>query len=296
MTNIQFSNQENLMNFQDNFRDQVKPATQAQTGTGRKLKLIPVALIFVVIFVGVVIFAKIQTEKRLAQLDTDQTLVTTNISGNLIRENDIQPQDQATNAAIPSATPSAQMRLTGEAQVVPTPTPVPTPIPTPRTIATPVPTATPVPAVVLPTNPTPTPTPSNSGGSQVVVLPREGSSQTTTQTRTVVVQEDNTYKPSTPYLETCGDFRDDRWQDLKVVLPKFENGGRAAVEYWVQVGKNNGNNDVRDQRFSQTDQVVFGGTYDNNQEYFVRFAIRMDGGEWQKWSNTLRFKCERKVI
>jgi hypothetical protein len=149
---------------------------------------------------------------------------------------------------------------------------------------------------VLPQNHTPTPVPNQSGGA--VVLPRldQQTTTTTSETRTVVIPADNTYKPATPYLETCGEFRDDQWQDLKVVLPKFEHDGRNAVEYWVQVGTSNGSNDIRDQRFSQTDRVVFTGTYGNNRQYFVRFAIRMDGGDWQKWSNTLRFKCEHKIV
>jgi hypothetical protein len=280
MSELQFTNQENQVNFaNDGLRSQSRVAKNRP-----QLKFIPIALGCAVVFVGAVIFSKIQTEKMISENDLTLDLNAPNITGGLVRENAISPLDQATDEATLSATQNRLRSLTsptpkanGPVVVTPTPIsvaapnkPVATPIPTPKVVATSV--TTPKPVVTLPTTTSET--------------------KNTTETRTVV-QDDDTYKPGTPYLESCGDFSDEKWHNLKIGLPKFEKDGKAAVEYWVQVGKSVGSNETYDHRFQQTDRVVFAGEYDNRQEYFVRFAIRMEGGDWQKWSNTLRFKCER---
>ncbi|MBQ6154475.1 hypothetical protein IJI99_01175 [bacterium] len=101
------------------------------------------------------------------------------------------------------------------------------------------------------------------------------------------------YKPATPYLENCGRQDGDRFREVRVVLPKFEKDGKAAVEYHVQIGTEDGRNDVWDHRYEQTDRVVFSIDLDNARTYYVRYRIRMEGGDFQEWSNTFWFRCNR---
>ena len=101
-------------------------------------------------------------------------------------------------------------------------------------------------------------------------------------------------KPYTPYIENCGNFDGGhRWNDARIVLPKYERDGKAAVEYEVNVGTSVGNSDVWSHRYEQTDRVVFSLGIDDEREYFVRFRVRMDGGNFGDWSDTFRFKCHR---
>ena len=102
------------------------------------------------------------------------------------------------------------------------------------------------------------------------------------------------YKPSTPYIESCGRFDGgNRWNDVRIVLPKFEKDGKAAQEYHVQIGTDNGRNDVYDHTYQQTDRVVFSYNLDDYRTYYVRYQIRMNDGDWRDWSDTFYFRCHR---
>ncbi len=103
----------------------------------------------------------------------------------------------------------------------------------------------------------------------------------------------NNNKPFTPYIETCGNADGDRFNDAKIVLPKFSRDGKDAVEYEVNVGTSNGGSDVHSHRYEQRDRVVFGIGIDNEKEYFVRYRVRMEGGDFGDWSDTFRFVCHR---
>lgn len=285
MSNIQFSNQENQVNF-------ASSTTSTNTYRRKKntqLRFLPTAIICAFVFIGAVIFAKLQTQKQLNQEANDlgqQAEV-----GELLREQSPQPQDTilATQEGIVSNTPvtknpGIQQNMTAsEASKLAKPTIKPKPSAKPTPVATSKPkNITPKPAVIL--------NPQNSSTTQTTTQ----NPAVITEEKTVVIKADESYKPANPYMETCGEFKDGRWHNLKVVLPAFEKDGKKAVEYWLQVGTSSGSNNVFDKRFSQTDRVVFAETYDNNREYFVRFAIRMENGDWQLWSNTLSFKCEMK--
>jgi len=100
-------------------------------------------------------------------------------------------------------------------------------------------------------------------------------------------------KPYTPYIENCGNADGDRWNDAKIVLPKYSRDGKDAVEYEVNVGTSNGASDVHSHRYEQRDRVVFGISIDNEKEYFVRYRVRMEGGDFGDWSDTFRFVCHR---
>lgn len=104
----------------------------------------------------------------------------------------------------------------------------------------------------------------------------------------------NNNKPYTPYIENCGNFDGgNRWNDAKIVLPKYSRDGKDAVEYEVNVGTSNGGSEVHSHRYEQRDRVVFGVSIDNEREYFVRYRVRMDGGDFGDWSDTFRFVCHR---
>lgn len=291
MSEIQFSNQENQVNFAQNKRSE---HYSRYKNNQPQWRFVPVAIICAFVFIGAVIFAKLQTQKKLAD-EQPHAPSSPNTVGEILRENSLQPQDSipatqtGMTANIPVAKPGITSTLlaTGSGdKTLPANTPVPLPTPKLQPHA---PTTKPV---VVINQPAPAPNP------RAVITPHPtpvtGPTHTTTTTTTTVVKSDESYKPANPYMETCGEHRDGRWHNLKVVLPAFEKDGKKAVEYWLQVGESVGSNNVFDRRFSQSERVVFSETYDNNKDYYVRFAIRMDGGDWQMWSNTLRLKCEIK--
>ena len=101
-------------------------------------------------------------------------------------------------------------------------------------------------------------------------------------------------KPYTPYLENCGNFDGgNRWNDARVVLPKYERDGKSAVEYEVNVGTSVGNSDTYSHRYEQTDRVVFSVSIDNERDYYVRYRVGFDGQGFGDWSDTFRFRCRR---
>lgn len=284
MSNIQFSNQENQVNFAPSATDNNSYRRQKNPSW----RFVPTAIICAFVFIGAVIFAKLHTQKNLiqeaGQPDEQQAKV-----GELLREQSLQPQDAilATQEGVVNQVPVVkpgikQNNATGSAKQS---TPTIKPSAKPAVVATPTPASK--------------PQKSNQPESGVILSPQTPTTThqgpvVITEEKTVVVKADESYKPANPYMETCGEFSDGRWRNLKIVLPAFEKDGKKAVEYWLQVGTSSGSNNVFDKRFSQTDRVVFAESYDNNREYFARFAIRMENGDWQLWSNTLSFKCEMK--
>lgn len=283
MSNIQFSNQENQVNF-------APSATGGNAYRSKKnaqLRFIPTAIICAFVFIGAVIFAKLQTQKNLIQ-EADNLDQQVGV-GELLREQSPLPQDailatqEGVVSQVPVVKPGIKDNLIASDAGKLTNISV-KPSAKPAVIATP----TPKPQK---TNPAVIVSPQNSTTTQTTTHQNPA---VVTEEKTVVVKADESYKPANPYMETCGEFSDGRWRNLKIVLPAFEKDGKKAVEYWLQVGTSSGSNNVFDKRFSQTDRVVFAESYDNNREYFARFAIRMEDGDWQMWSNTLSFKCEMK--
>lgn len=313
MTNIQFNNQENQTNFIPHEQEVAQPSFDLPPR--RNFRFVPMAILASFVFIGGLIFYKMQiTDKErnlTAQLDVSSSSLTSSnqpsTAGNIVRETPIQPQDQivinpedpairaTTNAAEDIEKPASPTTFISEAS--PQPTSINRNIiPTATSdnkgiIVTSSPTPTPPTTSTLKATPTPTPKPVTTVSTSTTnnTQPTSG---TTTITKTTYIIDDR-YKPNTPYLETCGQFEDGKWQNAKIVLPKFDKNNENASEYWVQVGKNHNANDVFDHKYQQTDRVVFELKLDNHQEYFVRFAIKIGQGEFQKWSNTLRFKCER---
>ncbi len=99
----------------------------------------------------------------------------------------------------------------------------------------------------------------------------------------------NSSKPWNPSIDTCGTLSDNKWS-AKLLLPKFTDN---IVSYHVQVGTSDGNNDVLDHVYDQTERVVFSQTLENNKEYYIHYQIKIGNKDsnWGDWSNIGKIKC-----
>ena len=98
-------------------------------------------------------------------------------------------------------------------------------------------------------------------------------------------------KPDAAILDTCGNWSDNRWHSA-IVLPKYAYGD--AISYHVQIGTNEGNNNVYDHTFDQDQRVLFHYDLEDDKDYYVRFQIKTkdSGSSYGDWSNSVKIKCQ----
>lgn len=98
-------------------------------------------------------------------------------------------------------------------------------------------------------------------------------------------------KPDAAILDTCGNWSDNRWH-AAIVLPKYAYGD--AISYHVQIGTNEGNNNVYDHTFDQDQRVLFHYDLEDDKDYYVRFQIKTkdSGSSYGDWSNSVKIKCQ----
>ncbi len=98
-------------------------------------------------------------------------------------------------------------------------------------------------------------------------------------------------KPWNVGVDTCGSLSDNHWSS-RLVLPKFTDN---IVSYHVQIGTSEGNNDVLDHVFDQTEKVVFDRSLENDKNYYVRYQVKIgnSNSSWGDWSNTNKINCRK---
>ncbi len=269
MVNIQFSNQENQANFvsQAPAQTQVNTADMPKT---TKYKFVPVAVVLAFVFTGSIIAYRLQSQQKNKILGIQEETI---VEEKILRETQVQPQDQViSNLVANSDTVKATPRpiLNTEANEKKTPAPVATPRPK---------------VVVNQAKTTPKPT----TATKTTTTTTQPAIMTTYKvTEQETTSENN--KPNTPTLESCGEYDGSTWQKARIRLPRLNNNN----VYKVQIGKNYGQNDVYEHIYEQNDQVIFDFTLNNNQDYYVRFAVKGEISEFGPYSNTLKINCNRK--
>lgn len=125
--------------------------------------------------------------------------------------------------------------------------------------------------------------------SETVTL-TESSKITTTFNIKVSNTSYNSSKPWNPTIDTCGTLSDNKWS-ARLVLPKFADN---IVSYHVQIGTTDGNNNILDHVYDQTERVVFTQALENDKEYYIHYQVKIGNKDsnWSDWSNMSKIKCK----